>query len=128
METEEFLETMTNSQTSFQSQHDPSSIFADFNDNSLVEGASVSQSSEIEISTILTAVSSKKVDAIKHWCEERNLARLKPLALKYLSTPATSAPIERVFSVGGHIFFPKRGRLLGDNLSKLMVVKCNAKV
>ena len=42
--------------------------------------------------------------SIKHWCEERNLARLKPLALKYLSTPATSAPIERVFSVGGHIF------------------------
>ena len=65
--------------------------------------------------------------SIKHWCEERNLARLKPLALKYLSTPATSAPIERVFSVGGHIFSPKRGRLLGDNLSKLMVVKCNAK-
>ena len=57
------------------------------------------------MSIILTAVSSNKVDAIEHWCEHRNIAWFKPfLALEYLSTPATSAPIEIVFSVCGHIF------------------------
>ena len=112
---------MTNCQPTFQSQHNPSSIFAEFHDSRLVEGPCVSQSWEIEISIILTAVSSNKVDAIKHWCDYRNIAWFKPfLALEYLSTPATSAPIEIVFSVCGHILSAR-----GCNLSK--VVKCKYK-
>ena len=47
------------------------------------------------------------------------------LAMKALSIPASSAPVERVFSRGGLIMRSHRARLGAETLSKLIFLKCN---
>ncbi|XP_078138844.1 uncharacterized protein LOC144538503 [Centroberyx gerrardi] len=51
--------------------------------------------------------------------------QLHMLALKVLSVPASSAPVERVFSRGGIIMRPHRARLGHRMLQSLMFLKCN---
>lgn len=69
-------------------------------------------------------------------CEEsneRNLLFVKKhmypclyqLGLKYLSVPATSAPIERVFSQSGFLMRPHRASLTTKNVCLLSFLKCN---
>lgn len=50
---------------------------------------------------------------------------LYQLALKYLSVPATSAAIERVFSRSGFLMRPHRCSLSSKNLCMLTFLKCN---
>ena len=47
------------------------------------------------------------------------------LAVRVLCVPATSAPVERVFSRSGILMRPHRSRLSKHMLSKLTFVKCN---
>ncbi|XP_053179676.1 E3 SUMO-protein ligase ZBED1-like [Scomber japonicus] len=42
------------------------------------------------------------------------------LARKYLATPATSVPCERLFSLSGHIVQKKRASLLAENVNRLV--------
>lgn len=59
---------------------------------------------------------------------ERNQNRFPNMALlacKYLAIPASSAPVERIFSVGGKIFRPERCRLNAKTFEELMIIKCN---
>ena len=51
---------------------------------------------------------------------------LSKLAVKYLSIPATSAPVERLFSIAGKTFRPERCRLSDANFERLMNIKCNS--
>ena len=51
---------------------------------------------------------------------------LSKLASKYLSIPATSTPVERLFSVAGKTFRPERCRLSDANFVKLMTIKFNS--
>ena len=46
--------------------------------------------------------------------------------MKVQSVPATSAPVERVFSHGGIIMRPHRARLNDPMLSNIVFLKCNA--
>ncbi|XP_038594769.1 zinc finger BED domain-containing protein 4-like [Micropterus salmoides] len=46
--------------------------------------------------------------------------KLASLAHKYLATPATTFPCERLFSVAGHIVNKKRSALLSENVNKLV--------
>ncbi|XP_061926476.1 zinc finger BED domain-containing protein 4-like [Entelurus aequoreus] len=46
--------------------------------------------------------------------------KLAPLARKYLATPASSVPCERLFSLAGHIVQKKRSALLSENVDKLV--------
>jgi hypothetical protein len=50
---------------------------------------------------------------------------LYKLSLKYLTVPATSAPIERVFSQSGYIMRPHRASLTKKNVCLLTFLKCN---
>ena len=50
---------------------------------------------------------------------------LSKLAKRLLGIPATSAPIERVFSHAGNILRPNRARLLPDNF-ELVLLKVNS--
>ena len=54
-----------------------------------------------------------------------SLPALYPIAIRALSVPATSAPVERVFSHGGIILRPHRSRMKGNTLSNLVFLKCN---
>ncbi|XP_075884650.1 E3 SUMO-protein ligase ZBED1-like [Nelusetta ayraudi] len=46
--------------------------------------------------------------------------KLSALARKYLASPATSVPCERLFSLAGHIVQKKRAALLPENVTKLV--------
>ena len=50
---------------------------------------------------------------------------LAMLACRYLSVPASSGPVERLFSIGGKFFRPERCRLSDAVFEKLMNIKCN---
>ena len=55
-----------------------------------------------------------------------NYPTLAKLANKLLSTPATSAPVERLFSMAGKVFRPQSCSLKDDTFEKLnMMIKCN---
>jgi len=55
---------------------------------------------------------------------EATIQILQPLLEKVLSVPATSAPVERVFSQSGLILRPNRARK--TLLSQLVFLKCNS--
>jgi len=42
-----------------------------------------------------------------------------------LSIPASSAPVERIFSTAGKIFRPERTRLSAEKFEQLVFIKCN---
>jgi hypothetical protein len=47
------------------------------------------------------------------------------LAMKYLGVPASSAGVERMFSIAGHIFSVKRRRMGTRLFSELVFLKLN---
>ena len=55
----------------------------------------------------------------------QDLPILFQLAMKMHTVPASSAPVERVFSHGGLIMRPHRNRLSDTMLSNLVFLKCN---
>jgi len=55
---------------------------------------------------------------------EATIQILQPLLEKVLSVPATSAPVEQVFSQSGLIMHPNRARK--TLLSQLVFLKCNS--
>ena len=68
---------------------------------------------------------------LQFWQEmAKKLPTLSKLAYKVISVPASSAPVERVFSRGGTciIMRPHRARLSAEMLGMLMFLKCNESV
>jgi hypothetical protein len=55
-------------------------------------------------------------------------SKLVPLFSRVLCTPATSAPVERVFSHSGLIVRPHRARMSDELLKTLVFLKCNSKI
>ena len=53
------------------------------------------------------------------------LNKLFPLAMRTLSVPAASAPVERVFSHGDIIMCPHRAQLSDKLLPNLIFLNCN---
>ena len=73
--------------------------------------------------------SSPRFSVLQFWQEmAKKLPTLSKLAYKVLSVPASSAPVERVFSRGGIIMRPHRARLSAEMLGMLMFLKCNESV
>ena len=48
-------------------------------------------------------------------------------ALRALSVPASSAPVERIFSHGGIVMSPPRARMTDKTLTSIVFLKCNAR-
>ena len=60
---------------------------------------------------------------LKWWSgHARAYPSLAPLAQKYLATPATTVPCERLFSLSGHILQKKRAALSTANVTRLVCV------
>ena len=55
------------------------------------------------------------------------LPKLSKLAARFLSAPPSSVESERLFSVGGQIYTPRRNRLAAETGKKLMFLNFNLK-
>ena len=68
-----------------------------------------------------------KCTALEYWCTagERDFPKLAKLSLAVLCIPASSAPIERVFSHGGIMMRPHRASMSASLLQELVFLKCN---
>ena len=65
-------------------------------------------------------------NALQFWKTYESLfPQLADLAKKYLSVQASSAAVERMFSIAGHIFNPKRRRLSVEYFDTLVYLKLN---
>ncbi|CAC5368390.1 unnamed protein product [Mytilus coruscus] len=57
---------------------------------------------------------------------EHNYPILASMAKRFLAILASSAPVERLFSIAGKIFCPDRCRLSDNTFHKLIMIKCNS--
>ena len=68
----------------------------------------------------------EKLDAIDFWIQNQDkYPDLAPIALDLLVIPATSTPIERVFSTAGPMTSGKRNRLSAKRLEREVMIKKN---
>ncbi|KAI2661217.1 Zinc finger BED domain-containing protein 4 [Labeo rohita] len=66
-------------------------------------------------------------DPLVYWKENQSrFPTLAQRACKYLAIPASSAPVERIFSVAGKIFRPERCRLNDKTFEELLRIRCNS--
>ena len=73
----------------------------------------------------LTAQARRSKNPWEGFLSDSRLKTLHMLLEKIMCIPATSAPVERVFSHGGLFMRPHRARLGSKVLSKLVFLKCN---
>ena len=76
----------------------------------------------------LEQIADEPVAGLEFWSMMHNQSKypsLFKLAGKVLSVPASSAPVERVFSHGGIFTRPHRATLSDAMLGKLLLLKCN---
>lgn len=74
---------------------------------------------EAELGDFLKRSPTKKLETL-------NLTpTLKKVFIKYNTPPPSSAPVERVFSVGRAILSKKRGKMSDEHFEKTMLLKCN---
>ena len=67
-----------------------------------------------------------EIDLKEFWVLNRlKFPCLFQLALKFLSIPASSGPVERLFSYAGYIIRPHRTRLSPKNLELTTILRCN---
>ena len=65
-------------------------------------------------------------DPLRFWRNRSgDFPQLATLACRYLSVPASSAPVERIFSIAGKIFRPDRCSLSDKRFEHLMFVRTN---
>ena len=85
-------------------------------------------SAETEVKDYLsTPCSPHDTNILQYWKQQQTgYPCLTKLALQYLVVPASSAPVERLFSIGGKIFRPDRCRLTDETFECLIFIKNNA--
>jgi hypothetical protein len=66
----------------------------------------------------------RETDILRYWAsKEYEFPTIARMARDHLAIPATSAPSECVFSVGGDIITKKRNRLGADNTRRLLCLR-----
>ena len=71
--------------------------------------------------------SSHDTNILQYWKQQQStFPCLIKLALQYLAVPASSAPVERLFSIGGKNFRPGHCRLADQTFEHLIFIKSNA--
>ena len=59
---------------------------------------------------------------LDYWKKKDTFPVLSSLACKYLCIPASSAPVERLFSIAGKVFMPERCRICDECFQQLMMI------
>ena len=73
-----------------------------------------------------TITLAEKVDPVTFWIQnESQYPLLSPVAIDLLCIPASSAPVERTFSVATESTAGKRNRLTDKNLEREIIIKNN---
>ena len=68
-------------------------------------------------------------DPLAFWStHDSKYPHLASLTARYLAVPASSAPVERLFSIGGKIFRPERCRLSDMLFEELMFIRSNGHI
>lgn len=68
------------------------------------------------------------IQPAEYWKIESKYPNVKKLAIKYMSTVASSAPVERLFSVAGLTFRPHRNRMSDVLFQVLMNIRSNSDI
>ena len=75
---------------------------------------------------LLEETDDEPADPLQYWKENQfTYPDLAKLVCCYLHIPASSAPVERVFSIAGRVFRPDRNRLSDKRFQELMFIGCN---
>ena len=68
-------------------------------------------------------------DSLEFWkAQQSNFPVLSTIAARYLAIPASSALVERLFSIAGKLFRPERCLMKDQTFERLMMIKCNAQL
>ncbi|KAK3880056.1 hypothetical protein Pcinc_015443 [Petrolisthes cinctipes] len=68
-------------------------------------------------------------DPLGYWKNKQpQFPVLTSLASKYLAIPATSAPVEILFSIAGKLYRPERCNLSDTRFEQLMMIRCNPQI
>ena len=94
-----------------------------------VSDVNVSPTAQTQLTDYLHFINGPEINAAEFSlatvCESKRYNLLGGLLSRVLYIPATSAPVERIFSQSGIIMRPHRARLSDSVLETLMFVKCN---
>ena len=74
---------------------------------------------------LLDACLEMKSNPFQYWKEDKSFPKISKIAEVVLSIPASSAAVERLFSVAGKIYCPDRCRLSDNKFEQMMFIKCN---
>jgi hAT family C-terminal dimerisation region len=90
------------------------------------EPVSVSRQVDRYFDKVDSEAESVSIDCLDFWVTHKErFPALYQLATSLLSAPASSAPVERVFSHGGIMMRPHRASLGDTTLAQLIFLKCN---
>ena len=111
-----------------------SSLFASYDRHSAKASTSVTrhrmnlQTRLMDYIAFATCPRPQNVDPWAEFAKNENYKPLHPLLEKIFSPPATSAPVERIFSHSGLLMRPNRARMGDKLLEQLMFLRCNNKL
>ena len=69
-----------------------------------------------------------ETNPLQYWTDEKCFPKVSKVAEVVLAIPASSAAVERLFSVAGKIYRPERCRLSDNKFEQLMFIKCNSNI
>jgi hypothetical protein len=109
-----------------------SSLFGHWN-NATISVTNVADRAKNQLSSYLDLINSSAFasadSALKlsfaTLCQREDFNLLSPLFSRIFCVPASSAPVERIFSQSGLIMRPNRARMSDDLLESLVFLKCN---
>ena len=81
-----------------------------------------------EYSLASTTIEERKMDPLDYWVGKlKHFPVLAPIACDILAVPASTAPVEWIFSTGGDATGGKRNRLTQKNLEREIFIQRNKK-
>ena len=86
----------------------------------------VKTTSELDDYLRLTVTPRGSIPTVLLGNQSARFSGLVKMAVKYLAIHASSAPVERLFSVAGKMFRPDRRSLSDKHFEDIMLIRCNA--